>query len=116
MEKQNEDSDLPGIDVAAYAEIDVPTPAPDSEARLALYEVQRERGADPEEPMETLLQAKLADEGRILDVDRGPVDVAAYAEIDVPTPAPDSEARIALRAVQRERGGELSEVEGQDAA
>jgi hypothetical protein len=46
-----------GIDVAPYAEIDNPTPPPDSPARLALYEVQREEGAEPEEPQDLAADA-----------------------------------------------------------
>ncbi len=103
MEKTPDDREPGGVDVGPYAEIEVTVPAPDSDASLALYEVQRERGADPTEPMESLLRTKLEREGRTLAIERDPVDVAAYAEIDVPTPEPDSPAHIALRAVQRQQ-------------
>lgn len=49
-----------GVDVPAYAEIDVPTPS--LETKLALYEVQREKGAEPEEPLETELQREMAEQ------------------------------------------------------
>ena len=41
--KDRVNDEAKGINVAPYAEIEVPTPAADSPARLALYEVQREQ-------------------------------------------------------------------------
>jgi len=66
--------------------------------------------------MESLLQEKLKREGRGLDIDKAPADVAPYAEIAVPTPPPDSPARLALYEVQRERGVEPLEQGGHDDA
>lgn len=106
MESKTDDSGPGGIDVAPYAEIDLQEVPVDAEARIALYEIQRERGATPEEPLEAFLQAKLEREGRTLNIDKGPVNVAPYAEIDLPEVPADSEARIALLAIQRERGTE----------
>ncbi len=105
MEK-NPDSqpDPVGVDVPPYGEIHVPSPPVDSPARLALYEVQRERGVPPSEPMEALLQEKLEQEGLLLNIDKEPADVPAYAEFYVPTPPPDSPARLAVAEIKRERG------------
>jgi hypothetical protein len=106
-----------GGDAAPSAEQAELTPPCNSPARIALYEVQRERGIEPEEPMESLLQEKLKQEGRSLDIDKAPAEVAPYAEIEVPPPPPDSPARLALYEVQRERGVEPEELaEGHDAA
>jgi hypothetical protein len=95
--------DRKGVDVPAYAEIDAPTPS--LTTKLALYEVQRENGAEPEEPLETQLEEKRAREGQ--DTAGVPVDVPAYAEIDAPTPSLTT--KLALYEVQRENGAEPEE-------